>query len=278
MKTTEIMGASYFPHDSNARNDEKLIRLRMRWKSAGYGVYFMILERMREERNYMCVKDYNVIAFDLREDAAMIKSVVEDFGLFVFTSDGKYFYSESFLSRMEAKDDVSNIRRKAALKRWKSEGEKPDDANAMQMHAETDANAMQENKRKVKKSKEKKESSTAPARAYDVSEAGFSDELLGNDAWREAVMMRYGVANTAIEEWMRRFMLDQDCRGNHHQDLSDFRRHFADWLRIQIENNKQKTTNGTIKANAQPDARELGNNTAAADVIQYLLAEGEGNP
>ena len=95
---------SYFPHDSNARNSDKLIRLRMRHKAAGYGVYFMILERLREEPEYTSVKDYNMIAFDLREDASLIKSVVEDFGLFVLTDDGKYFYSESFKQRMEIKD------------------------------------------------------------------------------------------------------------------------------------------------------------------------------
>ena len=50
---------SYFPHDSNARNSDKLIRLRMRHKAAGYGVYFMILERLREEPEYTSVKDYN---------------------------------------------------------------------------------------------------------------------------------------------------------------------------------------------------------------------------
>lgn len=113
---------SYFSHDSNARNSEKLIRLRMRHKAAGYGVFFMILERLREEPNYMSVKDYNVIAFDLREDASLIKSVVEDFGLFVFTEDGKYFYSESFSRRMGIKDEEkakrSEAGKKGMARRW----------------------------------------------------------------------------------------------------------------------------------------------------------------
>lgn len=116
---------NYFSHDSNARNSDKLIRLRMRHKAAGYGVYFMILERLREEPGYMSVKDYNMIAFDLREDASLIKSVVEDFGLFVFTEDGKYFYSESFKRRMAIKDEKakrqSEAGRKAMEKRWKKE-------------------------------------------------------------------------------------------------------------------------------------------------------------
>lgn len=113
---------NYFSHDSSARNDEKIIRLRMKHGPAGYGVYFMILERLREETDYMSVKDYNVIAFDLRVDASLIKSVVEDFGLFVFTDDGKYFYSESFARRMGMKDEIKSRRseggKKGMEKRW----------------------------------------------------------------------------------------------------------------------------------------------------------------
>lgn len=107
---------SYFSHDSTARNSEKLIRVRMRHSAAGYGVYFMILERLREENNYMSVKDYNMIAFDLRVDASLVKSVVEEFGLFVFTEDGKYFYSEEFTRRMNIKDEETARRSEAGKK------------------------------------------------------------------------------------------------------------------------------------------------------------------
>ena len=106
---------NYFSHDSNARNDEKLIRLRIRHKAAGYGVYFMLLEILREKKDFLCPRDYNVIAYELREDAALVKSVIEDYGLFDFTDDGKFFYSASFLDRMEK---VSAARRAAANSRW----------------------------------------------------------------------------------------------------------------------------------------------------------------
>lgn len=143
---------SYFPHDSNARNSDKLIRLRMRHKAAGYGVYFMILERLREEPEYTSVKDYNMIAFDLREDASLIKSVVEDFGLFVFTDDGKYFYSESFKQRMEIKDEQSRKKaeagKKGLEKRW---GNSKAIANA----TGNDSNKRKEKESKEKESKEK---------------------------------------------------------------------------------------------------------------------------
>lgn len=156
---------SYFPHDSNARNSDKLIRLRMRHKAAGYGVYFMILERLREEPEYTSVKDYNMIAFDLREDASLIKSVVEDFGLFVFTDDGKYFYSESFKQRMEIKDEQSRKKaeagKKGLEKRW---GNSKNIANAIEKDSKAIANASgnDSNKRKEKESKEKESKEKYP--------------------------------------------------------------------------------------------------------------------
>ena len=129
MATRQIKATNYFSHDSNARNDEKVIRLRMKHSAAGYGVYFMILERLRDETGYMSVKDYNMIAFDLRVDAALVKSVVEDFGLFVFTDDGKYFYSDSFKRRMDIKDTLSRKRSEigkvAMKKRWNKKGTAP---------------------------------------------------------------------------------------------------------------------------------------------------------
>lgn len=90
----------FFSHDSGARNDDKIIAVRMKHKAEGYAVYFMILEKLLESSDYMSIKDYNVLAFDFRVGADVVKSVVEDFGLFEFTEDGKYFYSESFINRM----------------------------------------------------------------------------------------------------------------------------------------------------------------------------------
>ena len=127
---------NYFTHDSNARNSDKIIPLRSKMGAEGYGIYFMILERLREEPSYMSVKDYNMLAFDLRVDAAKVKAVVENFGLFVFTDDGKYFYSESFTRRMQAKDEKSEKARKSAQSRWEG------NSNAMRTQCERNANAV----------------------------------------------------------------------------------------------------------------------------------------
>ena len=186
---------SYFPHDSNARNSDKLIRLRMRHKAAGYGVYFMILERLREEPEYTSVKDYNMIAFDLREDASLIKSVVEDFGLFVFTDDGKYFYSESFKQRMEIKDEQSRKKaeagKKGLEKRW---GNSKNIANAIENDSKAIANASgnDSNKRKEKESKEKYPPPLSPA----GGNGGCGNNLFSKDSNTDGIERNFeGLTN-----------------------------------------------------------------------------------
>ena len=186
---------SYFPHDSNARNSDKLIRLRMRHKAAGYGVFFMILERLREEPSYMSVKDYNMIAFDLREDASLIKSVIEDFGLFVFTEDGKYFYSESFKKRMEFKDDKSKKRSEAGkiglAKRWgKKESEIANATEFIANATDNDSNAIAKDEKNIaRKEKESKDNNNIPPTPKSgdavtpVPEAGDNSEKV--KTWKD---------------------------------------------------------------------------------------------
>lgn len=115
----------YFTHDSNARNSSKLISVRMKYGAEGYGIYFMIIERLREEEDYSSLADYERLAFDLRVESTKIKSIVEDFDLFEFTEDGKRFYSKSLTRRMEFKDkklnQLSEKGRRAAAKRWNNE-------------------------------------------------------------------------------------------------------------------------------------------------------------
>lgn len=106
----------YFPHDNNARNDEKIIKLRMQLGAEGYGIYFMLLEKILESSDYSLVRDYNQLAFDVRVTSDKIKSVIEDFGLFSFTDDGKRLQSESFINRMKPLDNVREQRRQAGLK------------------------------------------------------------------------------------------------------------------------------------------------------------------
>ncbi|MDR2917827.1 MAG: DUF4373 domain-containing protein [Tannerella sp.] len=145
--------AFYFPHDCNARNDEKLISVRMKYGAQGYGVYFMILERLMESTDHILVKDYNVIAFDVRVDSSIVKEIVENFGLFVFAEDGKYFYSESFNRRLKPFDNLREQRRQAGIKSAEKRAELSNRSTTVQRPLAE--NPTKESK--VKNSKEKKE-------------------------------------------------------------------------------------------------------------------------
>lgn len=115
---------NYFPHDNDARSDDKIIALRIKHKWEGYGLYWALIEKLRDSKDYVLKVDYNVLAFDLRSDASLIKSIINDFGLFSFTDDGECFYSKSLNMRMKPLDDkrakLSDAGKRGNERRWKS--------------------------------------------------------------------------------------------------------------------------------------------------------------
>ena len=107
--------AYYFSHDSNARNDQRLIKIRMKYGMEGYGVYFGIIEILREQENYALWKsDIESISFDLRTKIETVEDIIYNHGLFEWKFDNSkdegYFYSESLKRRMERADAIREKR------------------------------------------------------------------------------------------------------------------------------------------------------------------------
>lgn len=184
--------SSYFPHDSNARNDERLVNVRMKHGPAGYGVYFMLVERLREDPEYMSVVDYNLIAFDLRIDASLAKSIIRDFGLFAFTVDperGECFYSESLRQRMARKDEITAKRKAASALgvsvRQENREKTKTTETSNQMVAETQPNGAPNGSEKRTKGKESKVKENSTSSPY-VEEAHAAKPLRNADAGDEA--------------------------------------------------------------------------------------------
>ena len=127
---------TYFNHDCDARNDEKLIALRIRYGAEGYGVYFMLIEMLQAAPGCTLEKDYKALAFDLRVSARRIKSIVEDFGLFTPTDGGKKFYSERLIRHLNEAEENERKRSEAAQyaasMRWDAE-------NGMRIASQTHA-------------------------------------------------------------------------------------------------------------------------------------------
>lgn len=106
----------YFAHDCNARNRDKLLSVRIEHSAAGYGVYFMILEKLMESPDHTLTRLHDRIAFDLQVPTELVRSVVEDFNLFTFTEDDTRYYSEGFNRRMDTFLKNPNQKREAGIK------------------------------------------------------------------------------------------------------------------------------------------------------------------
>ena len=104
--------AYYFSHDSNARNDQRLMKLRMKYGPEGYGIYFMIIEILRDTENYtLHISDVESICFDIRSESEKIHDIIKNYNLFQF--EGDYFYSKSLSRRMEKLDKIKEKRRES---------------------------------------------------------------------------------------------------------------------------------------------------------------------
>ena len=133
----------YFSHDYNARSDPKTKRLLSKFGMAGYGVYWSIVEDLYNNANALPA-DYGTIAYDLRCEESMIKSIIEDFDLFEI--HGEYFGSPSVERRLNKRIEKSSKARQSAHIRWNKVVN--NDADAMRTH--TDCNAIKGKERKGK--------------------------------------------------------------------------------------------------------------------------------
>lgn len=114
----------YFSHDSNARNDVKLIKLRRVFAMEGIGIFWCICEMLRESENYsLPIEAIPDIAFELRVAEEKIKSIISDFNLFVINTEN-FFFSKSLNNRMQALENKRQQQiaagKRGAQKRWQN--------------------------------------------------------------------------------------------------------------------------------------------------------------
>lgn len=153
--------AYYFSHDSNARHDPKIKVMRSVYRVEGYGWFWLLVEMMREADGYKLEMQgkyiWNAYALEMECTPEKAKEFIHDciheFGL--FKTDEDYFWSESLLRRMHKREEVSQKRAAAAAAKWeKARANAEYDANAMQMHSNEDAIAVDNDALKESKGKE----------------------------------------------------------------------------------------------------------------------------
>jgi len=137
----------YFSHDVTARQDEKVKDLIFKHGLLGYGIFWAIVEDLYQNANVLQT-NYERMSFEFRCDIEVLKSVINDFNLFVFNED--QFGSMSVQKRLDKQQEKSLKAKESINYRWSYE------RNTNVIRPKTDRNTIKEskvNKNKVKETK-----------------------------------------------------------------------------------------------------------------------------
>lgn len=209
--------AYYFSHDANAKDDPKILQLRMEMGWEGYGLFWALIEMLRNESDHKMRTHYKSIAFALHTQEDSIKKLINDFDLFAI--DDQYFWSESLLKRMEMKESKSEKARQSAKKRWNQDN----DANAMRTHSDSNANAMQLKESKVKESKENI--------LTEESHNEIFRKLWASSIWLEGIAIKNKVKKEQVQNHLNDFRLECILKDELKVDEKDAKNHFINWMK-----------------------------------------------
>jgi hypothetical protein len=151
--------AYYFSHDCNARNDIKILELRTIYGYEGYGIFWAIIEVLREQPKWNWRIDrINMLSLAISVDNKHLSDIIDTcIELKIFTVEDGYFSSPSLNRRMVKFEELRDKNAKNGKKggRPKTQ-EKPNGFNSLNPN-ETQTKASKEKESKVKEIKEERD-------------------------------------------------------------------------------------------------------------------------
>ncbi len=179
----------WFAHDSNARNDTKILAIESLYPS-GYGWFFKVVEMLREQADYkLPVNKFTIIAL-----AVQLKTTAETAGKFLedckeiglFTGDDKSLWSESLLERMAGFDNRVKSGRESAIKMWQDRKLKATHRQPTTKTAKTEE-TLEEYKAKLK---------------MEYPELDFDNEVKKWETWWSENKTPLKRPKTALRNWL----------------------------------------------------------------------------
>ena len=96
----------YFSHDANAKDDFKIMLLIEELGLEGYGIFWVLIETLREQQNYKYpIRLLSVLARKYNTTLAKLEVVVKNYHLFQIENDC-FFYSSSLNRRMQKMEEA----------------------------------------------------------------------------------------------------------------------------------------------------------------------------
>lgn len=119
--TCDIM-YNYIPHPSNMRTMDQVLAMRIAEGAAGYGIYMMLLELLRDAEGRSLVSNPAHLAFAINEqDVSLVERIIKDYGLFTLGDDGRFTspWLEAAMDEYDAKKAAAReAGRRGAAKRY----------------------------------------------------------------------------------------------------------------------------------------------------------------
>jgi hypothetical protein len=225
--------AFYFPHFCNARHDRKIKRVLKDLGIEGYGIFFMLLEVLREQVDFKYpLKDIDLLADEFGTSEPKIKAVIGAYDLFQ-VDEANNFFSMKQIFYLQPYIEKSDRARNAANKRWnllnqpeikpsfKEEGvgDNTDDANA-------DANALHE--QSVSNASKVKESKVKESKVKELPDLEISKTI----EYCFLTMQRT-ITPEVVKELWRAFLIQNEQ--NSYLKEYDRITHFRNWIKTQPE-------------------------------------------
>lgn len=172
---------NYFCHPSCLSMMEDVLKMRMSEGSAGFGIYVMLLEQLRNSENYSIKFEPTVLAWSLHEpNVELLSRVVQDYGLFNITEDDTM--SSPWLCSAMAEHDAKRAKLSAAGKKSAAMRQQSSNQVATTLQAapqpscnEVDPKTQQTNKRKeINKQKNTTPSTYGEGEEVDI----FSEDFI----------------------------------------------------------------------------------------------------
>lgn len=133
----------WFPHDSNASEDEKCILLIDQMGLEGYGIFWVLVEKLRSQADYkLKFKVVPGIAKRYGTSTEKMMTVITKFDLFQYDNND-FFYSESLNRRMENWEMTKKRRHEIAVKASQTRWSKINNAYALPEHCRSITEVMQ---------------------------------------------------------------------------------------------------------------------------------------
>ena len=224
--------AFYFPHDSNAHGDKLLVKLRRLHGYAGVGIYWTVIEKLRDENasSYELPLDaIDDMAYECQFERGPVDFMLE---IGLLQTDNGVFWSNSLKRRMKPLDEKRHKLSEAGKKGGRPPGYSPIKAETKPglNQVKTTPKPAESNKSRVEESKsdKSKEDKELPKPLKKKKNTPLGEDWKPTDNHRQ-LAEKLGINL----EWQVDQFRDHALANNRKQ--ADWDRSFNNWLRKSLE-------------------------------------------